>query len=131
MEHSPTRTSEESANIRNTPLEWGAKTMLVKGVQGILLLVYRANRKVSWSKLRKIEWVGKKGAMCNEQDVLALGVKPGGVPPFPQLLGVKGLLDTKFKEEKMIAFNAGLQGRSMIMKTVDFPVFEGEGDFTD
>ena len=57
--------------------------MLAKGKEGIFLLVYRANRKVSWSKLRKLEGVGKKGAMCNEQDVLTLGVKPGGVPPFP------------------------------------------------
>lgn len=105
--------------------------MLVKGVSGVLLLVYRANRKVSWSKLRKLEWVGKKGAMCPEQQVLALGVKPGGVPPFPQLLGVKGVIDKRFREEKMIAFNAGLQGRSIIMKTEDFPGVEIEAEFTD
>jgi Ala-tRNA(Pro) deacylase len=55
MEHEPTRTSEESASVRNTPLEWGAKTMLVKGKTDTILLVYRANRKVSWSKLRKLE----------------------------------------------------------------------------
>lgn len=67
MDHIPTRTSEESANVRNTPLEWGAKTMLINSVQGVLLLVYRANRKVSWSKLRKVEWVGKMGRMLKEE----------------------------------------------------------------
>lgn len=117
MDHTPTRTSEESANVRNTPLEWGAKTMLINSVQGVLLLVYRANRKVSWSKLRKVEWVGKMGRMLKEEQVLAMGVRPGGVPPFPQLLGVKGLMDRRFRDEKMVAFNAGLQGRSIIMKT--------------
>lgn len=60
--------------------------------------MYRANRKVSWSKLRKLEAISKKGAMCKEEDVLKLGVRPGGVPPFSQLLGVKGLVDKKFRE---------------------------------
>ena len=83
--------------------------------------MYRANRKVSWNKLRKVEAIGKKGSMCKEEDVLALGVKPGGVPPFSQLLGVKGLLDKKFREEKMVAFNAGLRDKSIILKTEDFP----------
>lgn len=31
----------------------------------------------------------------------------------------------------MIAFNAGLQGRSMIMKTEDYPSVEIEAEFTD
>ena len=95
--------------------------MLIKGKESIFLLVYRANRKVSWNKLRKVDIVGKKGSMCKEEDVLALGVRPGGVPPFAQILGVKGLLDKKFREEKMLAFNAGLQGKSIIMKTEDYP----------
>jgi prolyl-tRNA editing enzyme YbaK/EbsC (Cys-tRNA(Pro) deacylase) len=37
------------------------------------------------------------------------------------LLGVRGLIDKKFREEKMVAFNAGLKERSMILKTEDFP----------
>ena len=69
--------------------------------------------------------------MCKEEDVLALGVRPGGVPPFSQLLGVKGLVDKKFRDEKMVAFNAGLQSKSIIMKTEDFPESEYEADFTD
>jgi len=40
--------------------------MLVKGKEYTYLLIYRANRKVSWSKLRKLEQIGKKGAMCKE-----------------------------------------------------------------
>jgi len=29
LEHPPAKTSEESSKLRNTPLEWGAKTMIV------------------------------------------------------------------------------------------------------
>lgn len=67
--------------------------MLVKGVQGLVLLVYRAHLKVSWKKLRKLECVGKKGQMASEEDVQKLGVKPGGVPPFPNMLEIKGIVD--------------------------------------
>ena len=29
--------------------------------------------------------------------MLKLGVRPGGVPPLAQLLGVKGIIDKKFE----------------------------------
>jgi prolyl-tRNA editing enzyme YbaK/EbsC (Cys-tRNA(Pro) deacylase) len=105
--------------------------MLVKGNEGALLLVYRADRKVSWSKLRKLPVVGKKAAMFGEAEVLALGVRPGAVPPFPQLLGVAGVLDAKFREQERVAFNAGLQGRSMVLKTEDFPWDGAIADFSE
>jgi prolyl-tRNA editing enzyme YbaK/EbsC (Cys-tRNA(Pro) deacylase) len=97
IEHSATRTSKESAEERNTPLEWGSKTMIVTGKTALTLLLYRANRKISWSKLRKVDDM-KKGRMCNEEEVKNLGVLPGAVPPFAALLGVRGLIDTRFRE---------------------------------
>ena len=98
IEHAATRTSEESAIVRNTPLEWGAKTMLVNAIDNqLILLIYRANQKVSWKKIRKIPEIGKKAQMATEEEVVKLGVKPGGVPPFPNMIGVKGVLDEKFK----------------------------------
>lgn len=70
--------------------------------------------------------------MCGEEEVLKLGVRPGGVPPFAQLLGVKGIIDSKFKQQKMVAFNAGLQNKSIILATEDFPLSEQQFlDFTD
>jgi prolyl-tRNA editing enzyme YbaK/EbsC (Cys-tRNA(Pro) deacylase) len=106
--HEASRTSEESSAIRNTPLEWGSKTMLINTQdKEKVLLVYRANRKISWKKLRKLPSVGKKAQMAVEEDVHKLGLKPGGVPPFPSLLGLKGIIDIKFKEVQEMAFNAG------------------------
>ena len=31
--------------------------------------------------------------MASEEDVQKLGVKPGGVPPFPNMLEIKGIVD--------------------------------------
>lgn len=132
IEHAATRTCKESAEERNTPLEWGSKTMLVNGKDSIYLLLYRADRKISWSKLRKVELLAKKSRMCSEEEVKKLGVLPGAVPPFAALLGVPGIIDSRFKEVKSMAFNAGLQGKSIVMSTEDFPTHElHEYDITE
>jgi prolyl-tRNA editing enzyme YbaK/EbsC (Cys-tRNA(Pro) deacylase) len=61
LEHESVKTSEESAKIRNTPLEWGAKTMIVKKSNGeYVMLIYPASRKLSWAKVKKLDAVGKK-----------------------------------------------------------------------
>ena len=64
--------------------------------------------------------------MSQEEEVKALGVLPGAVPPFAPLLGIQGLVDARFRQQEMMAFNAGLKGKSIVMKTQDFP-FEGMG----
>jgi prolyl-tRNA editing enzyme YbaK/EbsC (Cys-tRNA(Pro) deacylase) len=53
-----------------------------------------------------------------------LGVLPGAVPPFSKILGIAGIVDSRFKELKDMAFNAGLQGKSIVMNTCDFPFEE-------
>ncbi len=55
--------------------------------------------------------------MCSQEEVKKLGVLPGAVPPFAALLGVKGIVDSRFKDVKNMAFNAGLKGRSIVMNT--------------
>ena len=106
--------------------------MLVKGKESIYLLLYRADRKISWSKLRKVELLAKKSRMCSEEEVRKLGVVPGAVPPFAALLGLPGIIDSRFKDVKFMAFNAGLQGKSIVMRTEDFPAHElHEFDITE
>lgn len=98
IEHESASTSAESAQIRNTPLEWGSKTMLVRGkTSEIIMLLYRANSKVSWNKVKKIESVGKKSRMVTKEELYdQFGLLPGAVPPFANVLKIKGIIDTKF-----------------------------------
>lgn len=94
--------------------------MLVQGKSDKYLLVYRACHRVAWNKIRKLECIGKKGKMCEEKEVVKLGLLPGAVPPFPALIGVKGIIDSKFKTIERVAFNAGLRTKSIVMDTKDF-----------
>lgn len=123
LEHAPAKTSEESAKLRNTPLEWGAKTMIVckpKGEQ--VMLIYPAHRKLSWTKVKKVEAVGKKFERAEQGIEEKLHVRPGGIPPFPSLFGIKGVIDQRLLENETIAFNAGMTTRSVIMKAAELPL---------
>ena len=99
--------------------------MLVIGAgDKVLMLVYRAHLKVSWKKLRKISIIGRKAKMASEEEVLKLGLRPGGVPPFPHMLGLVGIIDKRFMEVDGVAFNAGHRQKSVNMLTKDYPLEE-------
>jgi prolyl-tRNA editing enzyme YbaK/EbsC (Cys-tRNA(Pro) deacylase) len=54
------------------------------------------------------------------------------VPPLPSLIGLKGVLDTKFKDVETMAFNAGHMCKSIVMRTEDFPLEDlTVGDITE
>ena len=50
-----------------------------------------------------------------------LKVKQGGIPPFPTLFGMKGVIEERLLKGEMVAFNAGMTTRSIIMKTQVLP----------
>lgn len=44
------------------------------------------------------------------------------MPPFANVLKIKGIIDAKFSVQEKMAFNAGLKSKSMIMDFKDFPL---------
>jgi prolyl-tRNA editing enzyme YbaK/EbsC (Cys-tRNA(Pro) deacylase) len=47
---------------------------------------------------------------------------PGAVPPFANVLKIKGIIDNKFGVQDKMAFNAGLKSKSIVMSFKDFPI---------
>jgi len=43
------------------------------------------------------------------------------VPPFANVLKIKGVIDNKFGMYEKMAFNAGLKSKSIVMNFKDFP----------
>lgn len=54
LEHPPTKTSEESAQVRNTTLESGAKAMVIKVDSGICMIVISASLKFNNKAAKKL-----------------------------------------------------------------------------
>jgi|SRR3990167_4998148 len=127
FEHETVRTSEEAAKVRSGyTLNQGAKAIIVRvkeksGNKYFLMLVLPADQKINIDKL-KIDLDAKDIRFASEDEVLELtgGVKPGGVPPFGNLFGLKVIADPTLFENTKIIFNAGDRRFSVAMISGDY-----------
>lgn len=134
--HRPTKTSEESAEVRGVSLASGAKAMMVKLDKDavFVLLVLSAARKLSWKLVRQMVGTKKLGLAEAEEVKKLTGCIPGAVPPFGSLWGVKTYVDQSlFDQGDTINFNAGLRTTSVSISTEDYKKVENPtvGQFTE
>lgn len=118
--HEPTVTSEESADIRGTTPEQGAKALIFKAdgkyIQAIVPSHLRLGSKL-FKKLYNIHDL----ELATEEEVFEIsGCKKGAVPPFGNLFGLAVYVDERLSENDEIAFNAGLRTDSIVMKYEDW-----------
>ncbi|KAK8790693.1 hypothetical protein WA588_002441 [Blastocystis sp. NMH] len=122
MVHPPVKTSAEAAEVRKSPLESGAKAILVKNSKGTWLLVISAAKQIDWHLAKNI--VKRTSLVPREEVPSVTGCVPGAVPPFGSLLGdhpIHTFVDTSLKEQgEYIYFNAGLRTHTVKMKYEDF-----------
>ena len=117
------KTSEEVAKLRGTPLETGAKSMIIKIDDGFIDVVIPADKKFSSRPAKKFL----------KTDCLRFGTKEelfslthciqGSVPPFGSLFGLKTYVDENLINDKnydFISFNAGLRTKSLQIKKDDY-----------
>lgn len=120
MEHEPVRTSEQAAEVRGTPLERGAKALVLECGDGLVLAVLSASLKVDYKAL-KAALGEKRVQMAPPERVLAAtGCEPGGVPPFGNLFGLEVVVDPSILQQEWIDFNAGDRSRSVEMRSEDY-----------
>lgn len=122
LEHAPTRTSQESADVRGVPLASGAKAMLLRAAKPLahgghfVLAVMSAARTADMRRLRAALGVSRL-AMASVEEVRSVtGCIPGAVPPFGSLFpGVATLVDASVEAQgPVINFNAGLRTLSVV-----------------
>ena len=131
LDHAPTRTSEEAAEIRGTSLSSGAKALLMKlySSQGDFfgLMVFPAHLRLD-SKLARGLTGSKKTRFATSEELLEMtGLPPGSVPPFGEpILPVRLFVDQSLiKLNEEISFNAGSLTRSIIMSSKDYQRISG------
>jgi nondiscriminating aspartyl-tRNA synthetase len=120
LEHPQTKTSAESAQLRGTKLEQGAKALVMKADDKPVLVVLSAATKLDNSLFKK-QYKVKDLQLASPGQVEEIsGVGVGAVPPFGNLFNLPVYIDKQLTEEVEIAFNAGSLTNSIIMKTSDF-----------
>jgi len=120
LEHAPVFTSEEAARVRGTPIEAGAKALVLQTQDRPVHVVLPGHRRVDNAQLRAI--LGTRTLrFATPEELLALtGCVPGAVPPFGNLFGLPVLVDEELVAREEIAFNAGSNATSIVMRCADF-----------
>lgn len=120
MTHEAVTTSEEAARVRGTAPEQGAKALLCKADDRIVLLVLPGNRRMNSRAFKQAFGVGNLRMVSREELYDLTGLEVGAVPPFGNLLGFPTYVDEALLTLPRIAFNAGSRTTSVIMATADY-----------
>ena len=120
LEHAPVVTSAEAAHVRGTPIESGAKALVLLAADAPVHVVLPGNRRVDNARVRAI--LGTRTLrFATPEELLALtGCVPGAVPPFGNLFGLPVLVDAALAAREEIAFNAGSNSASIVMACAEF-----------
>lgn len=124
--HEPVRTSEEAAALRpGYTMEQGAKALIARikvpnEGKSFTMLVLPGNKKFSKEKVSKVTGA-KDIRFATEDEVsdITKGIKPGGVPPFGNLFGLRVISDKSLYDNEKIVFNAG-RTTTIAMKSEDY-----------
>lgn len=119
FEHAPVRTSEEAARVRGTPLEAGAKALVVRTEGGFVHCVLPAHLKADNGLLRGLLGTRKLRFATPEELLTLTGCVPGAVPPFGNLFGLPVLVEEALCQNERVAFNAGSNAVSITMRCED------------
>lgn len=120
LEHPPVSTSAEAAAVRDTPLEAGAKALILIADDQPIMVVLSATTKLD-SKTFKREYGIKKLRFATPEEVEKISsVKIGAVPPLGSLCDIPTYVDAALGKNQVIVFNAGRHDRSIAMKYADY-----------
>lgn len=118
--HEATPTSEDSARVRNTKMEEGVKSLILRGKSSKKNYQLNIPSHMKLDMKAVAEQVGEK---CEFEDPEVIkerfGLIIGGVPPFGQLLNLETFFDESIQNNDKAAFNCGMQTESIVMKAAD------------
>lgn len=121
VRHAPVRTAEEAAAARGTPLEIGAKSIVLKVDDAFGVYATSAATIVRARFLRR-NLGAKRTRFATPEELASLtGLVPGSVPPFGEpVLPVPLFVDPSLFRGAEIAFTPGLRDRSIVVATADY-----------
>jgi prolyl-tRNA editing enzyme YbaK/EbsC (Cys-tRNA(Pro) deacylase) len=122
MQHAATHTSAESAAARSQDLSLGAKALVLRVDDTLVLFVLRADRRLDSGAIKK-QLGAKRLRFATPEELFELtSLVPGSVPPFGEpILPFKLYADNSLANSGTdIAFNAGSLTQSIAMAVADW-----------
>ena len=120
LKHEVTPTSKDSARVRNTLLEEGVKSIILKGKKSKKNYHVNIPSHLKLDMKKVADLIGEK---CDfeKPDIIheRFGLTIGGIPPFGNLLNLETYFDEGILNQKRSAFNCGMLTESIIMNSKD------------
>ncbi len=130
LEHEPTPTCEDSARVRGTSMDQGAKALVCFADKKPVLIVLPCSRKLD-PKLFKSLFTVRDLRFATPEEVLQLtGLQIGAIPPLGHIFNLPTYVDQTLSAESQIAFNAGDRTKSVIMSYSDYASLNQAQDTT-
>jgi Ala-tRNA(Pro) deacylase len=120
LEHAPVFTSEEASRVRGTPIEAGAKALVLIAHDRPVHVVLPGHLRVDNARLRTVLGTRTLRFATTAELLTLTGCVPGAVPPFGNLFGLPVLVDEQLARRDEIAFNAGSNTVSIVMPAAEF-----------
>ncbi len=120
LRHAPVYTSQEAAQVRGTPLASGAKALVCKGDDAVVMFVVPADRKLDSKGIRQSRGWRKLRFVTREEVLKITGLEPGSIPPFGSLFGLRTFCDERLGLNEKINVNAGDHSISVSMRYADY-----------
>jgi len=120
LQHEPVYTSEEAARVRGTLLSSGAKALICKCDNEMIMFVMPADRRLASKAVRREYGWRKLRFATGEEVEEATGLTPGSIPPFGSLFGLPTYCDTALAQNERINFNAGSHTISVALRYTDY-----------
>ncbi|MCH9003436.1 MAG: hypothetical protein IIC02_12765 [Planctomycetes bacterium] len=122
--HEPVFTSAEAAAVRGVSLHSGAKALILKAGDAMLLAVMPGDLALNSAALRK-HLKQRRLCFATKEEVKELtGLEPGSIPPFGSLFGLPTICDERLCENERINFNAGSHSDSFQIAYADYIAYE-------
>jgi prolyl-tRNA editing enzyme YbaK/EbsC (Cys-tRNA(Pro) deacylase) len=119
-EHAHVKTSEEAAAIRNTPLSWGAKAIVLFADDKPIMVVVGGDRKIDLKGFKKLYGIKDLRMATPEQVEQVTTVTIGAVPPFGHIFSIPLYVDAALRDTDTVVFNAGLHTKSISMSESEY-----------
>jgi Ala-tRNA(Pro) deacylase len=118
--HAPVHTSEEAAKIRGTPIESGAKALVLRSEGKFLMVVIAGDKKMDLKKVKQAINSRRLSLATPEEVLQATHCVIGSIPPFGNLFNIPVYLDKSLLRSPIINFNAGRHDTSIAMPVNDY-----------
>lgn len=120
LEHEPTKTCADSARLRGTTPDQGAKALVCIADKKPILITLPCSKRLD-TKLFKNTFGVKDLRFATPEEVKEItSLEIGSIPPLGSLFGLTTYMDTDLGKNIQIAFNAGDVSKSVIVGFADF-----------